>query len=289
MTSARRDPDAIKDDLASGDAERIRSGLAGLRELTSTGDEFALPALEPWLLQPFGASPPEEAVIDLARLLARYRSFVPPPSRQHVLRQLVELAVRHAVPQVIHETSIEIRGRDDPAAAARDAIDYLRARGLATPREIEAAEALIGHLLEARPPVGRAAAEALAAWSPTDTKAAIVSAVLPLVDPDQRPLLENPPERTRMTLPPMKFEDVAVNRQERYSLGIERNSGKYYVSIPANNGIIDYEEYYEIDKDMFDRFRADLDSALPFVIRARNRQEDPRLMYQPSTRRGTPT
>jgi hypothetical protein len=87
----------------------------------------------------------------------------------------------------------------------------------------------------------------------------------------------------------MRFEDVAVNRQERYALGIEQKSGRYYVSIPVNNQIIDYEEYYEIDEDTFERYRADIDSALPFVVRCRNRQEDPRLMYQPSTRRGTAT
>ena len=289
MTGAWRDPDDITDDLASGDAERIRIGLAGLREFTRAGDEFELPAIEPWILAPFGDAPPAETVLDLARLLARYRSFVPEPSRALVIRQLVELAVRHAVPQVIYEASIEIQGQDDPAAAATDAVGYLRARGLATPREIEAARTLISYLLEAKPPVRRAATEALAMWSPTEIKQAIVAAVLPLADPDQRPLLENPPERTRMTLPPMKFDDVAVHRQERFSLGIEHNSGKYYISIPASNGIVEYEEYYEIDQAMFERFRADLDSALPFVIRCRNRQEDPRLMYQPSTRRGTPT
>ena len=105
---------------ASGDAGRIRGALAELRELTKGGDELDLPAIEPWLLQPFGDPPPAEAVLDLARLLARYRSFVPPPSRAHVVRQLVELAVRYAVPQVIHETSIEIQGQDDPAATARE-------------------------------------------------------------------------------------------------------------------------------------------------------------------------
>ena len=87
----------------------------------------------------------------------------------------------------------------------------------------------------------------------------------------------------------MKFKDVAVNRDERYALGIEEESGKYYVSIPVSNGMIEYEEYYEIDQAMFDQFKADLDSALPFVERVRNRLEDPRLMYQPSTKRGTPT
>jgi hypothetical protein len=87
----------------------------------------------------------------------------------------------------------------------------------------------------------------------------------------------------------MNIKDVAVNRQQRYAIGTEQTTGKHYVSFPVSNGTIEYEEYYEIDQAMFDKFRADLDSALPFVERARNRLEDPRLMYQPSTKRGSPT
>jgi hypothetical protein len=85
----------------------------------------------------------------------------------------------------------------------------------------------------------------------------------------------------------MKFEDVAVNRPERYTLGIEQGSRRYHISILVSNRLVDYEEYYEIDGDMFERFRADLDSALPFVVRCRNRQEDPRLMIQPGGDRGS--
>jgi hypothetical protein len=85
----------------------------------------------------------------------------------------------------------------------------------------------------------------------------------------------------------MKFKDVAVNRDERYALGIEEDSGKYYVSIPVSNGMVDYEEYYEIDKPTFERYRADLDSARDFVERARKRQEDERLIVKPGSNRGT--
>jgi hypothetical protein len=288
VTGAWRDPDDIIDDLASGETERLRVGLADLLEFTRPGDEFDLPAVEPWMLRSFGESPPEETVIDFARLLARYQSFIPQPTRAHRIRQLVELAVRYAVSQVIYETSIEIQCQQDPAAAARDAVGYLWARGLTTQREVDAAETLICYLLDAKQPVRRAVTEALAGWPPGQIKQGIVAAALPLVDPDQRALLENT-ARTAPTLPPMAFHDVAVDRTERYALGSERNSGRYYLSIPATNGIVDYSEYYEIDKDSFERYRADLDSALPFVVRCRSRQEDPRLMYQPSTRRGSAT
>ena len=85
----------------------------------------------------------------------------------------------------------------------------------------------------------------------------------------------------------MKFKDVAVNRQERYSLGVEEDSGKYYLSIPVSNGLVDYEEYYEIDKPTFERYRADLDSALELVQRARRRELDDRLIVKPGSNRGT--
>lgn len=85
----------------------------------------------------------------------------------------------------------------------------------------------------------------------------------------------------------MKFKDVAVNRDERYALGVEEDSGKYYVSIPVSNGMVDYEEYYEIDKATFDGYRADLGSARDFVERCRKRQEDDRLIVKPGRNRGT--
>jgi hypothetical protein len=85
----------------------------------------------------------------------------------------------------------------------------------------------------------------------------------------------------------MKFKDVAVNRKERYSLGIEEESGRYYISILVSNRLVDYEEYYEIDKPAFERYRANLDSALELVKRARNRELDHLLMVPPGDDRGS--
>jgi hypothetical protein len=85
----------------------------------------------------------------------------------------------------------------------------------------------------------------------------------------------------------MKFKDVAFSREKRFSLGIEEESGKYYVSIPVSNSLVDYEEYYEIDKEAFERYQADLLSALPFVERARRRELDDLLIVKPGKNRGT--
>lgn len=186
MTEEWREPDDITADLLSGDAQRIRTGLADLREFTKGGDEFELPALDASLLLPMGDSPPPDVVLNFAHLLARYCSFVPQPTRSDVIIQLVELAVRYAVSQVIYDAAIEIQIEDDPGAAARMAVQYLGERGLTTPRDLEAGCKLITYLLEAKPVVRRATAEALAAWPAGHARRTVVRAVRALIDPDQR-------------------------------------------------------------------------------------------------------
>ncbi|VVN69955.1 hypothetical protein PS833_00345 [Pseudomonas fluorescens] len=41
----------------------------------------------------------------------------------------------------------------------------------------------------------------------------------------------------------MKPQNIYVNREELFSLGIEETSGRFYVSFPVSNGMVDYEEY----------------------------------------------
>ena len=86
----------------------------------------------------------------------------------------------------------------------------------------------------------------------------------------------------------MKSRDKLVNREHRFSIGIEEDSGKYYLSIPVSNGLVDYEEYYEIDHDAFDKFRTDPDQAASFAEECRSRLMDDRLIQKPGSNRGTP-
>ncbi|OCX20504.1 hypothetical protein [Pseudomonas graminis] len=85
----------------------------------------------------------------------------------------------------------------------------------------------------------------------------------------------------------MTFSDTYVNREERFSLGIEETSGQFYVSFPVSSGLADYEEYYAIDAHMFERFHHDLASALEFVNRCRRREMDELLMQKPGSNRGS--
>jgi hypothetical protein len=85
----------------------------------------------------------------------------------------------------------------------------------------------------------------------------------------------------------MKFTDIYVNREELFSLGIEETSGRFYVSFPVSNRLVDYEEYYAIDQQMFERFQNDVDAAVKFVNRCRRHELDELLMQQPGWNRGT--
>jgi hypothetical protein len=87
----------------------------------------------------------------------------------------------------------------------------------------------------------------------------------------------------------VRFADVLVNTDERYSLGVEEESGRHYVAIPVSNGVVDYEEYYAIDRPTFDRFLTDPVAAAGFVARCRARELDDRLMIAPGSNRGVAT
>ncbi|WP_122521210.1 hypothetical protein [Pseudomonas viridiflava] len=85
----------------------------------------------------------------------------------------------------------------------------------------------------------------------------------------------------------MIFNDVFVSKKYMFSVGIEETSGRFYVSIPVSNGMVDYEEYYEIDKTKYELFRKDPEAALVFVMKCRRREMDDLLIVQPGTNRGT--
>jgi hypothetical protein len=79
----------------------------------------------------------------------------------------------------------------------------------------------------------------------------------------------------------MAFEDTYFSKENRYSLGIESKSHRYYASIPVSNGIVDYEEYYEL-------FSSDEDAAIEFVESCRRHERDDLLLQKPGNNRGTP-
>lgn len=86
----------------------------------------------------------------------------------------------------------------------------------------------------------------------------------------------------------MKFNDIYISAEDRYSIGIEVDSGKYYISIPVSNGIVDYEEYYEITSTQYRNFVDNEANAVLFVEQCRRHELDDLLIQKPGTNRGTP-
>lgn len=52
--------------------------------------------------------------------------------------------------------------------------------------------------------------------------------------------------------------------------------------------MVDYEEYYEIDRAAFERYRTDPGAASGFLERCRNREADELLFLKPGRDRGVP-
>ncbi|MBL4796322.1 MAG: hypothetical protein JKY50_02790 [Oleispira sp.] len=84
------------------------------------------------------------------------------------------------------------------------------------------------------------------------------------------------------------FVDIHINRESRFSLGIETNSGIYYLSFPVANTMADYEEFYKIDKEFVDNYPESLDKIQEILVRCRERQYDDHLFYEPGRDRGYP-
>ena len=86
----------------------------------------------------------------------------------------------------------------------------------------------------------------------------------------------------------MKFNDLFVFCNERFAVGQEKDSQRYYLSIPVSNGLVEYEEYYELSPEEFTRFSRGLDEMRQLAVECRARQEDGRLMMKPGSKRGDP-
>lgn len=86
----------------------------------------------------------------------------------------------------------------------------------------------------------------------------------------------------------MQFLDQFFSREKRYSLGTETDSGRRYLSIPVSNGLVDYEEYYELDEPQYRLFAADPALAVLFAESCRQRERDDRLLEKPGSNRGSP-
>jgi hypothetical protein len=84
----------------------------------------------------------------------------------------------------------------------------------------------------------------------------------------------------------VRFRDVHIDRENRFSLGVEVASGRPFLSIPVGNGRADYEEYYRIDQDVLDGYPANHAEVLALANRCRRRENDDALIIPPGADRG---
>ncbi|WP_297372184.1 hypothetical protein [Cryobacterium sp.] len=86
----------------------------------------------------------------------------------------------------------------------------------------------------------------------------------------------------------MKPRDEYFSREDRYSLGVDEESGRTYASFPVNSSAVTYEEFYELSADQYRRWLADPVIAVAFIEECRRHEHDDLLMQQPGWNRGTP-
>jgi hypothetical protein len=84
----------------------------------------------------------------------------------------------------------------------------------------------------------------------------------------------------------MKFQDTSVDKENRFSIGTEKESGRYYLSIPVANRLVDYEEYYLITQEQHDQYPTNINDLTNFAESCRKRLNDHLILQQPGADRG---
>ncbi len=86
----------------------------------------------------------------------------------------------------------------------------------------------------------------------------------------------------------MRFKDIYFSKDSYFSIGIEEESGEYYISIPVSNRHADYEEYYRLDQKLFLKYKSNLEELAYYADLCRLRKKDEDLFVKPGKERGTP-
>ena len=84
----------------------------------------------------------------------------------------------------------------------------------------------------------------------------------------------------------MKFVNSYINRELQFAIGQEIKSGRYYLSIPVSNRLVDYEEYYEIQKALHNSCPANMGDLTQLAEKCRAHQHDEWLILKPGSDRG---
>ncbi len=86
----------------------------------------------------------------------------------------------------------------------------------------------------------------------------------------------------------MRFVDNFTSQIDLFSVGVDTQTGKKYLSFPVNNGLVEYEEYYYIDDGIYNRIVDGLKDAQEFAKMCKKHERDNLLIVPPGSRRGEP-
>ncbi len=78
-----------------------------------------------------------------------------------------------------------------------------------------------------------------------------------------------------------RFVDKFVSKENRYTLGVELETGRYYFSMPVFNHLVEYDEYFEISEVEYDSLIENVDKAVSFKEQCSLRREDGRMTFFP--------
>ena len=84
----------------------------------------------------------------------------------------------------------------------------------------------------------------------------------------------------------MRIKPIFVDPVNRFSLDVDEESGRTFLSIPVRNAMVEYDERYELDKETFGKYVADPTLAHDFVGKAKRREIDHLLLLKPGRDRG---
>ena len=84
----------------------------------------------------------------------------------------------------------------------------------------------------------------------------------------------------------MRYRTIFVSRDHRYALERDVQTAKPVFSIPVSNRMMDYEEWYAISEEEFERFLVDREAAKAFATQCGRREQDDRLDLEARPDRG---
>lgn len=84
----------------------------------------------------------------------------------------------------------------------------------------------------------------------------------------------------------MRMRAVHVDPLARFSLEVDDDTGLTYLGIPVRNTMVEYTEWYLVDRDTFATFVVHPSAAWSMVQRARRREIDHLLLLPPGRDRG---